>query len=287
MLLVLLSLIWGTSFILMKRGMVVYPPDQVGALRVVVAGLLFVPLYLLKRPKVPKGKYKYISLFGLLEVGAPPFLFTYAQQHVTSSTAGIINAMTPLFTLLVGLSFFGTHYNFKKLGGVLIGLAGAIFLIFFKSAGAGFEMHMGNAFGLLIVIATALYGFAGNIMKRHLQDVPDLSTTSLAFITMSIPAGIYLATTDFLTISFTHPGAWQAFLAVVTLSTFGSALAIFIFSRLVKTSSALFASFVTYLIPFVAMGWGAIDGEAVTGLELVGLFVILSGITLANSGEKS
>jgi drug/metabolite transporter (DMT)-like permease len=279
--LIVLSLIWGTSFILIKKGLIGYPPNQVGALRIVLAALVFIPYAIKNFRKLDFHLYKYILAFALLELGIPPFLYSYAQTVVNSSTAGILNSLVPLFTLLIGFIVYKVPTNKFKVLGVMIGLLGAILLVFFKT-GDFTTVDFANSWGLLIVLATLMYGLGSNILKEYLQDISDMDITSIAFISMGIPAFFYLLTTDFFHITFTHPNAPTAFGSIALLSVFGSALAIFLFAKLVKKSNALFASFVTYLIPFVSMLWGLLDGEGITPIQILSMLMILSGIYIAN-----
>jgi drug/metabolite transporter (DMT)-like permease len=269
----------------MKKGLTAYSGGQVGALRVLISAVIFLPYLLFNLKRIDRKKIKYIIGFGFLEIGAPPFLFAYAQTVVDSSTAGILNGLTPIFTLIVGAMFFGITFNLSKVTGVLLGFLGGVLLIFGKASGSGMSFDFTNAFGLLIVIATIMYGFAGNFLKQYLSDVPGTLTMALAFVTMGIPSGIYLFTTDFVNITLARPENLHAFLAVAVLSTFGSAIAMTLFNVLIKKATALFASFVTYLIPFVAMTWGFLDGEAITFYQVLSLAVILGGITLANLSD--
>lgn len=279
LLLIVLSFIWGSSFILMKKGLDVYSWDQVAALRVTLAGLVLLPYVILKFKSIIK--LKYILLFAALEVGFPPFLYTYAQTVVDSSSAGILNSLVPLFTLMTGAFIFGVKVNSSKVAGVFIGLLGALFLILFKT-GEGNIIDLSNSYGLLIVLATLMYGLGGNVLKEKLQDVSSILIAALSFVCMGIPTGLYLLTTDFLSIPLSNPTNLQAFIAIVLLSLFGSALAIMLFNILVKKSNALFGSFVTYLIPFVAIFWGALDGENINYKHFLSLMVILFGIFIAN-----
>jgi drug/metabolite transporter (DMT)-like permease len=283
-----LSLIWGTSFILIKKGLIAFSPIQVGSLRILISGIVFLPYVLFNIKKVKMNKWKYILLFALLEVGIPPYLFAIAQTAVDSSTAGILNSLVPLFTLFTGIMFFRLSFNISKLSGVLIGLMGAVFLIFTRASlhdGPGFAVDFSNMYGLLILLATLLYGFGTNLLKAYLQDVPGLLISAFSFVSMSIPAGIILLTTNIFEMDLTTGQNLNSFLAVLTLSIAGSAIAIYLYSVIVQESSALFASFVTYFIPFVSLMWGYLDKEPLNIMQFFSLACILAGIYLTNKGE--
>lgn len=287
LLLTVLSLIWGSSFILMKKGMLAYSPSQVASMRVFFAGLVFVPIIIKQFKQIPWEKYGWILLFGLLEVGIPPFLYTFAQTKVDSSSAGILNSLVPLFTLLTGIFMFKHRFHWLTTSGVFVGLIGAFLMTYFKSLSiAGSTFDLSNSFGLLIVLATLMYGLAGNILKEHLSELPSSLLSSVAFVSLAIPAGIYLFTTDFVSIPLSVHQNLMSLLFIVLLSVFGSALAIFLFSKLIQRSNALFASFVTYLIPFVSLIWGWLDGESISAVHILSLLIIFGGIYIANLGER-
>jgi len=286
-LLMVLTLICGSSFILIKKGLTAFSPGQVGSLRIVISGIIFLPYVLLNLKKINPGKLMPIFWFGLTEIGIPPYLYSIAQTSIPSSTAGILNSLVPLFTLLIGVLFFHQRTDWARITGVFIGLAGAVFLVFSRTApGSGVALDFSNGLGLLIVFATILYGIGGNVLQKSLNDVPGVMIAALAFVGMSIPAGIYLSFTGSSPFDFSVSTNLHAFLAISALSVFGSALAIYLFSIVVKKSDALFASFVTYLIPFVALGWGVLDGESLNILHFICLLCILSGIYLANKRKK-
>jgi drug/metabolite transporter (DMT)-like permease len=283
--LAILALIWGSSFILMKKGLLTFAAPEVASLRIFFAGLIFVPYFIKNFKIIPWNKLGYILLFAFLEIGAPPFLYTYAQSHIDSSSAGILNSMVPLFTLFTGMMLFRLKYHWLTMVGVFIGLLGA-FAITFMNNGSGASINLANWWGLLVVIATLFYGLAGNMLNVSLRDVSGTMITAVSFVAMAIPATIYLGFSGVLNHDFSQIQVIQSIGSIAFLSAFGSALAILIFSKLIRMSNALYASFVTYLIPFVSLIWGWIDGENISFVHFFSLFVILGGIYVANIGEK-
>jgi len=285
LLLTVLSLIWGSSFILMKKGLIVYSPSIVASLRIVFASLFFIPIVIKNFKKLPWSKIKYILMFALFEIGFPPYLYTYAQIHVDSSTAGILNSLVPLFTLLVGAVMFKLKFHWLTTLGVMVGLVGAFILTFIKNGGtAGNVLDITNAWGLLIVLATLFYGLGGNILKQHLSDVPGTIITGISFVVLSIPTGIFLLFSDVTTVPLNNHTI-KALFEILLLASFGSALALVLFNRLIQRSSALFASFVTYFIPFVSLVWGWLDGENISIIHFSSLLFIFLGIYISNLGE--
>ncbi len=273
---------------MMKKGMLAYSAPQVASLRIFIAGLVFVPFLIRHFREIPWAKFKYILIFALLEIGIPPYLYTFAQQHIDSSSAGILNSMVPIFTLATGVVIFRLRYNLVTTLGVFVGLLGALIITYMKSSGSsGSLIDLSNSWGLLILIATFFYAIAGNVLKEHLNEVPGAMVTGIAFVSMAIPAGIFLFSDGFIGVTFSG-GEYvtQSLLSVTILSVFGSALAILMFSKLIQVSNALFASFVTYLIPFVSLLWGWLDNENISLVHFSSLAFIFLGIFLANIGEK-
>ncbi len=287
-LLILLSLIWGSSFILIKKGLSAFSAAEVGAFRVAIAAVFLLP-YLIKNFKSVKKAltldFKYILLFAFCEIGAPPFLYAFAQTQVDSSTAGILNSLTPLFTLVAGFVFFKVAANKFKIIGVVVGLIGAAGLILFREDNFS-AINISSVYGTLIVLATFLYGVGGNVLKERLSGMGAVSISALSFLLMGIPSIIFLFANGSVNVSLISQPFLNSLIAVAILSIVGSALAIIIFSELVKLSDALFASFVTYLIPFVAMLWGYLDNEPISVMQILALALILMGIYSANKGTN-
>ena len=276
--LILLAVVWGSSFILMKRGLVAYDYMQVAALRLFIAFLSLTP-FMLKAIKVVQRKHLLaIVAMALFGNGMPAFLFTKAQTELDSSVIGILNSLVPLFTLLLGVYFFKTKPTKTNIAGIIIGLCGAIVLIY-STMGGGIEI---NNYVFLVILATVMYAISINVIKKYLHDLDALSITALAFLLIGPLSAIYIFNTNFLEIATTsNQGVislgYIALLAVVCTSS-----AVVIFNKLIRQSTAIFASSVTYLIPVVAIFWGVFDGEKVTLIHLLSVVIILSGVYLVN-----
>lgn len=279
-LLLILALIWGTSFILMKKGLVAFAPGEVAALRVTVAGVILLPLALMKLKEINSTHPAKLFLTGMMGVFIPAFLFTSAQQHLDSSVAGILNTLSPLWTMIMGALFFKIVFRRASILGVLIGLAGTVVLMISHSDG---EITGFNLYGLLIVVACMFYGINLNFIKFNIPDLRSLTLTSVS-ITLIAPLGaIYLfGFTDFTEKFATVPGAWTAFGYVALLALMSTVVAGFIFNKLVKMTTPLFASTVTYILPIVSVGWGVLDGEKLFVSHFIGMAAILGGVYLAN-----
>ena len=275
--LVLLAIIWGSSFILMKRGLDVYSYTQVAALRLFIAFLSLTP-FLLKAVKVVQKKHIVpIVVMALFGNGIPAFLFTKAQTQLDSSLVGILNSLVPLFTLLLGVYFFKTKPTKTNIVGIIIGLCGAVFLTY-STMGGGVEI---NSYVYLVILATIMYAISINVIKKYLHDLDALSISSLAFLVIGPFSAIYIFNTDFMALSVTNEGL-EALLYITLLAVVGTSSAVVIFNQLISRSSAIFASSVTYLIPIVAIFWGIFDGEKVTLIHLLSVVIILSGVYLVN-----
>lgn len=279
LILLALSFIWGSSFILMKRGLEVFSPVQVGAYRLSIAGLALLPVVLRHWNPFVRSKLKYFAIVGLVGNGIPAFLFATAQTKLNSSTAGALNALTPLFTLLIGIWVFGQALTISKTLGVIIGLVGALILILLKANGLA-EPHW--AYGLLIVVATLMYGTSVNTVGRYLREVRPMVTAAVPLVLAGIPATILLFSTDFISKLSQEPAAWEALAYISILGLLGSAASLVAFNKLIQITSPIFASTTTYLMPIVALFWGVLDGEAMGWPQLLGMFSILVGIWLVN-----
>ncbi|MBL4594753.1 MAG: DMT family transporter [Flavobacteriales bacterium] len=277
--LIFLAFIWGSSFILMKKGLEVYSHTVVAALRISIAFIVLIPFAIKSLKKVESKYWKYIILTGLIGNGIPAFLFTLAQTEVSSSLSGMLNSLTPIFALIIGILLFHSKPIKAQFIGVSVGLLGAGGLIFSNGLNiAGSNIY----YILIIVIATICYALSVNIIKTHLKEVSSIVITSLSFLSIGPFIIIYLFTTDFIDTSINSPHSFQALFYIIILAVFGTALAIIIFNMLIKKTSTLFATSVTYLIPIVAIFWGVFDGEKVEISHIISIGITLLGIYFIN-----
>lgn len=275
----ILTLIWGSSFILMKEGLVKLSAYQVAAMRIFSAGLVLMPIAIRQFRQVPKEKIKMIVLSATIGSFIPAFLFCIAEEHINSSLAGILNALSPLFAIVMGVLFYQMKMTTQKIAAVLVGFIG-LCLLFISKDGFSFE---GDVFyALLIVVATMGYGLNVNMLARHLGDVGSLNIAAIAFSTLAIPALLILIFTGYFQETWTDTAFLRATFAAMILGIMGTAAAQVLFYMLLKRTNVLFSSLVTYTIPFVAILWGVLYGETITGLQIACLGVILSGVYFAN-----
>ena len=273
-----LALIWGSSFILMKRGLEVFDFMEVAALRIVIAFVSLIP-FLPQAFKLVKPKHYFpIVISALLGNGIPAFLFTKAQTELDSSLVGTLNGIVPLFTLILGVYFFSAKPSKANILGIFMGLLGIVFLAF-STLKDGFAF---NGYIFLVVLATIFYATSINVIKKYLQDLNPASIAALAFLIIGPIAAVYLFNTSFLYQLQTQPDGYKALGYIALLSVLGTSMAAIIFNRLLNRSSAIFTSSVTYLIPIVAIFWGVLDGEIITSYHVLGSVIILSGVYLVN-----
>jgi len=275
-----LSLIWGTSFILIKQGLKAFAPDEVGSLRVTFASLFLLPLAIVKVRELKRDDYWKLFASGMMGVFIPAFLFAMAQTRMPSSIAGILNTLTPIFTMLIGAVVFQQRFKPLTIAGILLGFAGTVMLSLSRSGGniTGF-----NAFALLIVLACFFYGSNLNLIKFQIPDLPSLTITSVSLMLIGPLALTYLvAFTDVAHKLEVVDGAWRALGFIALLGLMSTAVATILFNQLVKISTPMFASSVTYLMPIVIVMWGLLDGEQLQAGHFVGMAAIVGGVYLAN-----
>lgn len=278
--LIVLALIWGSSFILIKRGLEVFSAGEVGALRILAAGLVLMPISLFKLKKLTTSQWKLLLFVGLVGSFIPAFLFATAQTQIESSIAGILNALTPLFVMLIGAIFFAQKITKMVALGLAIGFLGTLFLLM---AGSGADITQLNLYALFIVVATICYGANVNLIKFKIHDINAISITAISLLIVTPVAAAYLfGATNFIQKMQQHDGAPIAFGYVVLLGVMGTALALILFNQLVKLTTPIFTSSVTYLIPIVAVIWGLFDNEVLLPGHFIGMLGIILGVYLAN-----
>lgn len=274
----LLSLVWGSSFVLIKEGLRSFSPYQVASLRMLFAGLVLVPFAIKALPQIPKEKMGLVLISGVSGNFIPAFLFCIAETQIDSSLAGILNSLTPLFTILVGISFFKVQTNITKIIGVIIGFIGLCFLF-----AAGKDMSMRNmSYAGLVLMATLFYGINVNMVGRYLQNIGALNIASVAFSFLVLPSAAILFFTGYFNNNFANQTVVQSTMASAVLGIVGTSLASILFYYLIKRAGVIFGSLVTYGIPIVAVCWGMVYGEKITPMQYVWMGVILIGVFIAN-----
>ncbi len=274
----LLAFVWGASFILMKRGLDAFTYAQIGAIRIFFSFLILLPISIKNLRHITRKNFGYLLASGLLGNLFPAFLFPLAQTQVPSSLAGILNGLTPFFTLIIGVLAFKNKPNTLQYVGVLVGFVGASILV----SNGNFSSLSGiNAYALIIVFATFMYGINANIIRNKLAGLTGIQITSLLFFLIGPFAGVVLMFTD-LSTAVQSSKFWPSLLAVLTLATFGSVILLFIYNNLIHKAGAIFASSSTYVIPFFALMWGLMDNEIISPIHIYSLIIILLGVYLSS-----
>ena len=276
---VILSVIWGSSFILIKKGLIYLGPEEVAALRIASASLVLAPFALSRIKQINKKNVTTLILVGFMGSLLPAFFFALAQTKLTSALTGIMNALTPFFTIIISVLFFSEKPDKRVYFGVMLGFLGTLFLISTKENG----QFTFNYYAFFVVAATVLYGINANLIKHYLSLLKSLSIASLSLIMVGPFAIVYLL---FLTPFLDHIHEPEVLIAsgyIVILGVFGTALALVLFNKIVQLTNAVFSTSVTYLIPIISVFWGFIDGEKLSLLQLVSMLTIMLGIFISNS----
>ncbi|MFT5761485.1 MAG: drug/metabolite transporter (DMT)-like permease [Polaribacter sp.] len=278
----ILALVWGSSFILMKKALLGLTPIQLGALRIIITAIFLLLIGFKSLKGIEKHQWKYIAYTAALGTFFPAFMFAFAVNYLDSSIVAILNSLTPFNTLIFGALVFGFAFRKKQIIGVLIGLVGTLILIL---NGANLNPDQNYWFAFLIFLASIGYAFNVNMIKKHLNDVSALGITAGNFVLMIVPAFIILISTGFFT-EFEMTKTNMSSLGYITvLAVLGTGIAKVLFNKIVQMSSPIFASSVTYLIPLVAVFWGILDGEKLSLIQATAGVVILLGVYLVNKNK--
>lgn len=274
----LLSLIWGSSFILMKKSSENLSGWQIGSLRIFSAGIVFLPFAVFHFSKIPLQKYPVIILSGLLGNLLPAFLFAIAIERIDSSMEGILNSLTPLFVIIIGILFFKVKLQNKKIAGVLVGFIGLLLLTLTRGSFNSSDI----SFTFLILLATVFYGLNVNIVSSYLKEVDPIKMATVSLAIMGLPAGLIAWQQHVFSIAQYDAAARWSIAASILLGVVGTAIATALFYVLIKRAGGVFASLVTYGIPVISILWGLWDNETITLIQVACMGIILTGVYMAN-----
>jgi drug/metabolite transporter (DMT)-like permease len=275
--LTVLALIWGSSFILIKKGLIGLTAYQLGSLRIIFAALFLLLIGFKSLMKIPKQQWKFVALTSVFGTFMPAYLFAIAETEIDSSITAILNSLTPLNTLILGAAFFGITFRRSQIWGVIIGLFGSMLLVF---NGAVNHPEQNYYYAILVLIASICYAINVNLIKRFLPDLSALSITTGNFAVLLVPASLILFFTGFFDVIHVVE-VQHSLLFILVLGVLGTGIANIIFFKLIQISSPVFATSVTYLIPIVAFFWGLLDNEMLTFVQFIGAFIILIGVYLS------
>ena len=282
--LLLLSLIWGSSYILIKKGLVGLTPLQVGSIRILFTLSILTIAGFKHLKQIPRPQWRWIVVSGFLGTFFPNYLFAFAETKIDSAIAAVLNGLTPLFTLLFGFFLFGIALKRKKLMGVFVGLIGTFILVVKQIQNTGLENSL---YLLLVVISAICYAANVNIIKYRLQGISSLGIALGNFIAIAPPALIIAFNSGVFALDIQSEEVSYSIGYIIILALFGTALAKVVFNELVSISSPVFSSSITYLLPIVAIFWGVLDGEKLDWLQLVASIVILGGVYLVTDRKKT
>jgi len=283
LLFVVLALVWGSSFILMKTSAEHLNGLQIGAIRIFAAGVTFLPWAVFHIFKIPLKKLGIISLTGLFGNFLPALLFASAiKANGESSLASILNSLTPLFVIVIGFLFFKSKVQRRKIAGVLIGFAGLVILSLLRGPVSANDNSL-----LLILIATVGYGITVNLVSHYLKGIDGFKIASISLAIMAIPATIIMWQQNVFNIArYDEESRWSIVIACL-LGIVGSAIATGLYYVLIQKAGGLFASLVTYAIPIVAMFWGLLAHEHITAIQIGCLAMILAGVYIASANPPA
>ena len=283
-LLILLSIIWGSSPILIKKSLSTLTPFEIGALRISSAAIFLSPFFFKVLNQINKSNFFLLLLSGVIGNLIPYFLYPLAQTEIDSSTSGVLTSLTPFFALLIGGVFYKQKIYKNNITGLVIGFIGTFCLIFFSTENNSINA---NLYGLLVVLATLFYGINLNLLKYHLVKLDPLTITSTSLFFISpITIWLLISETTFLSNLDKLSDNINEIFYVLILGIIGTAIATIIFYRLVQIRDTVFASSVTYLMPIVAIFLGLIDGEIINLIQFFGMLLILIGVYWANKKSK-
>ena len=279
-----LVLVWGSSFILIKKALIYFSPVEVGILRVTISFLVLLPFVFKLLRTISKKMMLYLLLSGFIGSFLPAILFAVAQTEIDSAIAGTLNALTPLFTIILGVSFFSLKTRWYNIAGVMIGLAGALGLIYASSDGS-FVFNL--KYSALVIFATICYAFNVNWIKVYLKELNSFTITVFTFFYIGVPLFIWVVFfSDIPHKLYTVPDTFIGLGYLSILAVFGTAIALVAFNKLIKVKSPVFASSVTYMIPIVAIIWGIIDGEVFKTSYALWFSLIIGGVLLVNASPR-
>ena len=282
--LIALSLIWGSSFILIKKALVGLEASQLGSLRIIFSSIFIFLIAWRNIFSIKKIEWKWITISAFLGSFFPAFLFAFAEKEIDSSVASIINSIVPLNTLILGMIIFKIESTKRQIIGVLVGFFGTYLLI---SSGLKLNPDQNYNYAGLVILCSFLYALNVNIIKKYLQHLSALTITVGHFTAIILPAVLVFLFSDFEFSSLEKDEVKTSIFYVFILALFGTALAKIIFNKLIKISSPVFASSVTYSMLIVSIFWGIVDGEKFSVYQLIATLIIVFGVILTNKKAKT
>jgi len=282
--LIILSIIWGSSYILIKKGLTGLTPIQLGSLRMIITTLIIVPFSLSVLKQIPKNKIKWVVFSAFIGTFFPNYLFAFAETEISSAVAGVMVSLTPLFTLIISVLFFNEKFLKKQFFGVVVGFLGILILVNNEFLISGLNL----LYVSFTILAAFFYAVNANILKYKLPNISAVAIIGMSFLFLCIPAFFILLSTDFPIFTFKSDFLiLESIFYIVILAVFGTAIAKVLYIKLLAISSPVFSVSTTYLIPVVAIFWGILDGEEFKLIQFLGTLVILIGVYLVTKKGTS
>jgi drug/metabolite transporter (DMT)-like permease len=281
--LVLVSLVWGSSFILMKKALIGLAPVQIGALRILISGIVLFAVAFKKIKQIEKRHWMPIAQVAFIASFFPAFFFAFVIDEIDSSVSAVLSSLTPLITMVLGALFFGFAYQKKQIAGIFVGLLGTLLLVL---SGVKNSPDQNYVYTLLILLSSIGYALSLNIIKSKLQEANAMAITAGGFLLLLPFASVVLYFSGFLELNFSRDSVQISLAYVFLLSLLGTAFAKVLFNKLVQISTPIFSSSVTYLITVVAVSWGFLDGERLSMYQLVSISVVFTGVYLVNKKTR-
>mgnify|MGYP002378695097 CR=1 FL=1 len=284
-LLISLSCIWGSSYILMKKALYFFQPQEIAYFRVFLAAIFLLPYSLPQLTKLTMQQYKMLALVGIVGTLLPLLCFAKAQLHINSGIHGVLNSLTPVFVLVAGLVFFKKKIFKNEILGVALGIIGTTLLMIIESR--SFKGSF-NYYILLSLLASCLYGNTTNFIKYYLSNLDSTTIVSVSLLIIGIIGGIYLLIHPeiFIKLKNASGEVYKAFIYILIAGIVNLGIANIILTQLVKITSPVFTSTEALLAPIVSLTWGIIDGEKLVWEHYVGAAVILIGVYFINQPNK-
>lgn len=276
-LLLLVSFIWGSPFILRQIALESFAHQQVAALQIFISFVLFIPLIIKNLKKLTRKNALLLLLSGLSGNVGPSFFYAKAQTQINSSLAGMLNALLPTITLLIAMLLYRVKPNLYSVLGVIVGLSGTLVLALMGNS-LGTTYFWGIFYVLMAILSIAV---SINLVSFALPNLTGIEIASLAFLFVGPMAGIYLFQSDLQT-PLNSSSILLSSAMITLLGTF-TFVGVILNNQLIKQSSHVFAASIAYLIPIVALFWGlVIGGDKISLLQLACIAIILVGVHLAN-----
>tara|TARA_A100001037_G_C15021757_1_gene576659 strand:- start:119 stop:994 length:876 start_codon:yes stop_codon:yes gene_type:complete len=281
--LISLSIIWGSSFILIKKALIGLSPTQLGSLRIIFSSIIIFAFAWHTLKIITKNEWKWIIISAFLGSFFPAFLFAFAETEIDSSIASVLNSLVPLNTVIIGAIVFKIASSKKQIIGVIIGFIGTYLLI---EKGIELNPDQNYLYSGLVILCSFLYGFNVNIIKKYLNEVPPVAIAAGHFSVIFIPAIVIFLLSDFKSEQIYDADTIKSIGYVLVLSAFGTALAKVLFNKLVQMSTAVFASSVTYSLLIVSLFWGILDGELFSFNQFMATILIVLGVLLSSRNPR-